>query len=137
MAARRIQPSSSPAGSMRWSARLASETTLANDEGLTARNMAELLVGGIDSMVTSVLSERGKPYIALFGSYFLFIFVCNLMGLVPGFVPATGNFNITFALGVFSFFALAVLGMSARAFLRVRRQGVGSSAGAEFGWLAI
>jgi len=80
--------------------------------------MAELLVGGIDSMVTSVLSDRGKPYIALFGSYFLFIFVCNLMGLVPGFVPATGNFNITFALGVFSFFAFTIIG--------IRTQGIGN-----------
>lgn len=86
-------------------------THLVPDEGLTARNMAELLVGGIDSMVTSVLSERGKPYIVLFGSYFLFIFVCNLMGLVPGFLPATGNFNITFALGVFSFFAFTLIGI--------------------------
>lgn len=93
-------------------------THLVPDEGLTARNIAELLVSGIDSMVSGVLSERGKPYIALFGSYFLFIFVCNLMGLVPGFLPATGNFNITFALGVFSFFAFTIIG--------IRTQGLAS-----------
>jgi F-type H+-transporting ATPase subunit a len=86
-------------------------THLVPDEGLTARNLAEILVGGIDSLVKGVLAERGRPYIALFGSYFLFIFVCNLMGLVPGFAPATGNFNITFALGVFSFLGFTVIGI--------------------------
>lgn len=86
-------------------------THLVPDEGLTARNLAEIFVGGIDSLVQSVLSERGKPYIALFGSYFLFIFVCNLMGLVPGFSPATANFNTTFALGVFGFLAFTAIGI--------------------------
>jgi F-type H+-transporting ATPase subunit a len=86
-------------------------THLVPDEGLTARNLAELFVAGIDSLVTSVLAKRGRPYIALFGTFFLFIFVCNLMGLVPGFAPATGNFNITFALGVASFLSFVTIGI--------------------------
>jgi len=86
-------------------------THLIPDEGLTARNMAEILVGGIRSMSQGALGDQGRPYIALFGSFFLFILVCNGMGLIPGFVPATSNFNITFALGVFSFVAYTAIGI--------------------------
>lgn len=86
-------------------------THLVPDRGLTARNLAELLVGGIEGIVSSVLAERGRPYIGLFGTFFLFIFVCNLMGLVPGFAPATGNFNTTFALGVCSFLGFTAIGI--------------------------
>lgn len=89
----------------------ANGTHLVPDEGLTARNMAELFVGGIDSLVSGVLSERGRPYLALFGTFFLFILTCNLMGLVPGFAPATANFNITFALGVASFLSFVTIGI--------------------------
>lgn len=86
-------------------------THLVPDEGLTCRNLAELLVGGIDSLVQSVLKERGRPYIAMFGTFFVFILVCNLMGLLPGFAPATANFNITFALGVASFLGFTAIGI--------------------------
>ncbi len=93
-------------------------THLVPDRGLTARNLAELLVGGIQSMSQGALGEQGKPYIALFGSFFLFILVSNAMGLIPGFVPPTSNFNITFALGVFSFVAFTIIG--------IRSQGLGN-----------
>src|SRR4051812_13861446 len=56
-------------------------THLVPDEGLTARNMAELLVGGIQSMAHGALGEQGRPYVALFGTFFVFILVCNVMGL--------------------------------------------------------
>lgn len=89
----------------------AAGTHLVPDKGLTARNMAELFVGGIQSMIDGILGERGRPYVALFGSYFIFILVANLMGLVPGFAPSTGNFNITFAMGVTSFLAFNYIGI--------------------------
>ncbi len=86
-------------------------THLVPDEGLTCRNLAELLVSSIDSMVHGVLAERGRPYVAIFGTFFLFILVCNLMGLVPGFMPATSNFNVTFALGIASFLGYTAIGI--------------------------
>src|SRR5512140_3430945 len=59
----------------------AAGTHLVPDEGVTARNLAELLVGGIKGMIEGILGERGRPYIALFGTYFVFILTANLMGL--------------------------------------------------------
>jgi F-type H+-transporting ATPase subunit a len=79
--------------------------------------MAEIFVGGIDSLVAGVLGDRGRAYVPMFGTFFIFIFVCNLMGLVPGFSPATADFNVTFALGVASFLGFTIIG--------IRNQGLG------------
>jgi F-type H+-transporting ATPase subunit a len=94
----------------------AAGTDLVPDEGLTARNLAELLVGGIQSMADGVLGERGRAYVPLFGTFFIFILISNLMGLLPGFAPPTSDFNVTFGLGVASFVAYNAIG--------IRTQGV-------------
>jgi len=80
------------------------------DDSLTLRNLAELLVEGVSGMAEGVLGHRGRRYVHLYGSFFLFILCANLIGLVPGFAPPTSNFNVTFALGVTSFIAYNVYG---------------------------
>ncbi|HYC56369.1 MAG TPA: F0F1 ATP synthase subunit A [Candidatus Binatia bacterium] len=89
----------------------AAGTHLVPDSRLSARNLAELLVGGIKSMTDAVLGDRSRPFIALFGTFFVYILVANLLGLLPGLAPPTGNFNITFALGVASFLAFNYIGI--------------------------
>ena len=81
------------------------------DDSLTLRNLAELLVEGVSGMAEGVLGHRGRRYVHLYGSFFLFILCANLIGLVPGFAPPTSNFNVTFALGVTSFVAYNVYGL--------------------------
>ncbi len=75
------------------------------DDSLTCRNMAELLTQGISDMAEGVLGDKAYKYVHLYGSFFLFILVANLSGLLPGFSPPTSNFNVTLALGVLSFVA--------------------------------
>jgi len=73
------------------------------DGALTVRNLLEIYVEQIAGIVEGVLGRHGRRYVPLYGTFFLFILVANLCGLVPGFAPPTSNFNITFALGVTSF----------------------------------
>ena len=87
------------------------------DDSLTFRNMAELLVEGIHGMAEGILGHEARKYTSLYGSFFIFILGCNLIALIPGFLPPTGNFNITFALGVISFLAYNFYGF--------KEQGVG------------
>ena len=75
------------------------------DDSLTFRNMAELFVEGIQGMAEGIFGGEARKYVPLYGSFFIFILACNLIALVPGFLPPTGNFNVTFALGVISFLA--------------------------------
>lgn len=75
------------------------------DDSLTLRNLAELLTEAVSSMAQGVLGHAASRYVHLYGSFFLFILCANLTGLLPGFAPPTGNFNVTLALGVLSFVA--------------------------------
>ncbi len=84
---------------------VAADDVAVPDDSLTCRNMAELLTQGISDMAEGVLGDRAQKYVHLYGSFFLFILVANLSGLLPGFSPPTSNFNVTLALGVLSFVA--------------------------------
>ena len=79
-------------------------------EGLSLRNFAEGLVELIVGLADSVIGKKGRKYVGLFGSFFVFILTANLFGLLPGFSPPTNNLNTTFGLGVISFCAYNYFG---------------------------
>lgn len=91
----------------------ASADAVIPDERLTARNSLEIFVEWLAGLVESVLGPGTRKYIPLYGSFFLFILVANLSGLIPGFSPPTSNFNVTFALGLTSFVMYNVYGFQA------------------------
>jgi F-type H+-transporting ATPase subunit a len=103
----------------------AAGNALIPDDRLSARTLAELLVGGVQNLATGVLGPRGERYVALFGSFFIFILVGNLMGLLPGFAPPTSDFNITFGLGVASFLAYNAIGIQAQGLVNYLKHFVG------------
>jgi len=74
------------------------------DGTITARNAVEMFVElFVVKVMKPVLGDNWRPYIPLYGTFFLFIFVSNLSGLLPGFGPPTSNFNVTLGLGITSF----------------------------------
>jgi F-type H+-transporting ATPase subunit a len=87
------------------------EQAIEPERGVTARNFAEMFVEAITGLAEGVIGHHAQQYVPLLGSFFLFILVANLIGLVPGFAPPTADFNITFGLGVVAFFAYHAYGM--------------------------
>jgi len=81
------------------------------------QNFFEVIVGGLENFVEEIMGPEGKHYLTLIGSLFLFILVCNLQGLFPGFDSPTANINTTLALALVSFTATHYIG--------VRRHGIG------------
>lgn len=73
------------------------------DGTLTARNVMEVFVEWFTNFTAGILGPNSKQYVPLYGAIFLFIFVNNAIGLIPGFSPATGNVNTTLGLGILSF----------------------------------
>jgi F-type H+-transporting ATPase subunit a len=74
------------------------------DGGFSARNFFEIYLEGFNSMVVEpVLGDRGRKYLPFYATLFLFILANNLLGLIPGFTPATSNPNTTLGLGLISF----------------------------------
>jgi F-type H+-transporting ATPase subunit a len=94
-------------------ARLASANAVEPEDGVTVRNVAEAFVEAMQGLAEGVIGHGSEKYVPLLATFFIFILVANLLGLVPGFSPPTSDFNITFALGVVSFVAYNYYGMRA------------------------
>ena len=74
------------------------------DKGITFRNIVELYGNFIYSQCRAIIGEKEAPkYFSFVSTIFLVILSCNLIGLIPGFLPPTEVFNTTLALGLFSF----------------------------------
>lgn len=74
------------------------------DGNLSLRNFFEIYLEGFQTMlIEPVLGARGRKYLPFYATLFLFILVNNLLGLIPGFSPATSNVNTTLGLGLISF----------------------------------
>ncbi len=80
-------------------------------ESLGVRNIAELLVQLIITQSDAVIGKKGRKYVPFFGTFFFFILLANLFGLLPGFAPPTGNLNTTIGLALVSFIGYNVIGL--------------------------
>ena len=58
------------------------------DDGVTARNIAEVFVEMISGLAEGVIGHHSERYVPLLASFFVFILLANLIGLVPGLFAA-------------------------------------------------
>jgi len=92
------------------------EAALDPDDGMTARNVGEVVVEAISGLAEGVIGHHSERYVPLLAAFFVFILLANLIGLVPGFVPPTSNFNTTLGLGLISFIAYNSYGILRKGF---------------------
>lgn len=81
------------------------------EERLGVRNVLELLVELVVGLTDSIIGKKGRKYVPLFGSLFIFILMGNFLGLVPGFSPPTSFFFSNLGLGLVVFFAYHYFGV--------------------------
>lgn len=80
------------------------ENSLVPRPGVTFGNIFETIGEFIYTLTKNTIGEKdARLYFPLLIFFFMFIFLNNLLGLVPGFLPATENMNTALALGIFSF----------------------------------
>jgi F-type H+-transporting ATPase subunit a len=65
--------------------------------------MEPLLLFIRDQVALPNMGQEGMRYVPFLWTLFLFIMMCNLLGLVPGGATATGNVSVTAALAIVSF----------------------------------
>lgn len=70
------------------------------------RNFFEVVIQAGVNLLRDIVGPHGEKYLPLIGSLFVFILFCNLLGLIPGFLPPTGNpyTNAACALVVFLYY---------------------------------
>ena len=60
-----------------------------------AQNVFEIIITGIEDFMVDVSGEEGRWLFPLVATIFIYIFTCNLIGLIPGFFPPTASLNTT------------------------------------------
>jgi F-type H+-transporting ATPase subunit a len=68
------------------------------------------------NFIEEIIGPEGKHYFPLIASLFLFILVCNFIGLIPGFDSPTANLNTTLALALVAFSATHYIGIRKHGF---------------------
>lgn len=91
------------------------------DARFNFRNVIEILSEMIFSLATEIMGDHNaRRFFPALASVFLFIFFNNLIGLIPGFLPATDNINTTFACGLFVFIYYNYVGFKEHGFSYVK-----------------
>ncbi|MBN2799159.1 MAG: F0F1 ATP synthase subunit A [Deltaproteobacteria bacterium] len=79
----------------------------------TPRNIAELFVETLTSVMGSVLSPKDiRAFFPLIGALFTYIFVSNVFGVFPGFLPPTDNANTNMGMAVIVFLTFNIVGIA-------------------------
>ncbi|MFH1139258.1 MAG: F0F1 ATP synthase subunit A [Pseudomonadota bacterium] len=76
-----------------------------------AQNVFEVIIDGIENFQMEMMGEEGRPYFPLIATIGLYVFACNLMGLVPGMFSPTANINTTLSLALVTFFTTHIVGI--------------------------
>lgn len=89
------------------------------DSGITLRNIIEFYGDFIYKQCKQVIGEdHADDYFPFIASIFIFIFISNFIGLIPGFLPPTEYLSTTLALGIFSFVFYNIQGCKAQGTLK-------------------
>ena len=75
------------------------------------QNFFEAIIGGLEDFLVETVGEAGRWFTPLAITIFLFVFVSNLIGLVPGFFPPTATLNTTGACALVVFFFTHYIGV--------------------------
>lgn len=79
----------------------------------TLVNLFEAAVENILGLMEGILGHDAPKYLPLIGTLFIYIFLCNVLALIPGFVPPTDNINTNLAMALTVFFYYHVVGIKA------------------------
>jgi len=77
----------------------------------SGQNFWEVMIGGLMNFFKENLGEDGaKMLFPMMATFFLYIILSNMIGLIPGFMSPTSNLNITLAMTVMVWVTHHVLG---------------------------
>ncbi len=75
------------------------------------QNVWEMILGGLEEFMVEITGEEGRAFFPYIATVFVFIALCNLIGLLPGFLSPTANINTTLALALCTFVYTHYLGI--------------------------
>ncbi|MFM7202581.1 MAG: F0F1 ATP synthase subunit A [Myxococcota bacterium] len=94
-------------------AQLSNEELVPADK-LTLRNVFEIYVEFILNMMSGLLGSEARRHFWLVGTIFIYVFVSNMLGVLPGFLPPTENINTNAAIALVVFVVYNAVGIKAQ-----------------------
>jgi len=76
-----------------------------------AQNVLEAIIKGIEDFFINITGERGRPYVPLYLTVFIYIFLCNIAGLAPGLFSPTANTNTNLAIAIITVIGAELVGI--------------------------
>ena len=89
------------------------EAGVVPDGRVSLKGLCELLTEFVANSADMVMGHDGKQLVPFFCAIFTFVFINNLVGVIPGMTPATENMNTTFVMGIFIFLMYNYMGVRA------------------------
>lgn len=85
------------------------------------KGILELILEFIVGLCDMVIGEEGRKFVPMFSAIFWFVWINNLVGLLPGITPPTDNINMTLALGLFVFIMYNYYGFKEHGFTYMKQ----------------
>ena len=72
--------------------------------------ISELLYNFVAKMISDTAGSKAKPYFPFIFSLFVFILVCNMVGMLPYSFTVTSHIIVTLVMALFIFIAVTIIG---------------------------
>ncbi len=75
------------------------------------QNLLEMTIETLENFMVDITGPEGRAFFPFIATIFLYIFLCNLIGLVPGFFSPTANINTTLSMALCTFVLTHAIGI--------------------------
>ncbi len=75
------------------------------------QNFIGVVIGALKNFLVDTMGEKGMIFFPLMATIFLFILVCNLGGIIPGFYSPTANLNTNLSMALTVFLLTHIVGV--------------------------
>ena len=79
-----------------------------------AQRLAEIYVSAMDHLTRESLETTSRFYVPMVATMFIFLLLCNWLGIIPGLMEPTRDLNTPLSLGIMGFFITHVAAVRAK-----------------------
>ena len=75
------------------------------------QNVIEIVIQSLENFMVEITGPEGRTFFPYIATIFFYILICNLIGLIPGFVSPTANVNTTLSMALCTFVLTHAIGI--------------------------
>lgn len=85
---------------------------------VSIQNMIEVLIEALTDLLTSIMGNKAEKFLPLIGTLFIYIFICNMLGFIPGLISPTTTLTANFGCAIIVFLYYNYIGIREHGFFR-------------------